>query len=171
VSVQFDHFAGDDIQLDAQSATEVFPYHESSHPGDEILERGQRERIDYSVNGARLATSWTGEEWLRLYGGVSGQPAAKPEKLRSFGFHAGLELTKLPPWDRGYVALDAEAWDWRSWHPDATAQVGLFIAPKGRGKAMEAPRFFLELRSGRVMLGQFYSETEQYFALGLATSW
>lgn len=154
-----------------RTAYEFFFYHESSHLGDEMLDRGERERIDYNVNGVRLTASWTGEEWLRLYGGVIGQPWAKPEKLRSAGFHAGVELTRLPPWERGYVALDAEAWEWRSWNPDAAIQAGFFIGPKGKGKALEASRLFFELRCGRVMLGQFYNETEQYFGLGLGTNW
>jgi hypothetical protein len=152
-------------------AFEAYFYHESSHLGDEILARGERQRIDYNVNGLRLTGSWDGTDQLRLYGGVSGQPWAKPEKLRSYGFHAGAELTRLPPWERGYAACDAETWEWRSWHPDASLQAGLFIGPKGRGKALENSRLFLEFRAGRVRLGQFYNETEQYFGLGLATNW
>jgi hypothetical protein len=152
-------------------AYEAFFYHESSHLGDEILDRGERRRIDYNVNGLRLTASWNCQEWLRLYGGAIGQPLAKPEKLRSGGFHTGVELTRLPPWDRGYAALDAETWAWRSWSPDASFQAGIFIGPKGRGKALEASRLYLELRAGRVMLGQFYNETEQYFGIGLGTSW
>lgn len=154
-----------------RTACEVFFGHESSHLGDELMERGERERIDYNVNGVRLTASHQWKPCLRLYGGVSGQPWATPEELKSVGFHAGIELTTLPPWKRGYVAVDAESWEWRSWKPDATAQIGLFIGPRGQGKVLESSRFYLEGRTGRVMLGQFYDETEQTVAVGIATSW
>jgi hypothetical protein len=158
------------IRMD-RLAFEAFFYHESSHLGDEILDRGERARIDYNVNGLRLTASWDAEDWLRVYGGASVQPWAKPETLQSFGFHAGVEITRLPPWERGYVAMDAEAWEWRSWNPDASLQAGIFIGPKGRGGALEAARFYLEFRTGRVMLGQYYNETESYFGIGLGTNW
>ena len=108
---------------------------------------------------------------LRIYGGVIIQPIAKPHQLESFGLHAGAELRRLPPWERGYLACDLEAWDWRSWNPDASLQAGVFIGPKNRGPALEAARLYLEFRTGRVQLGQFYNETEQYFGLGLGTNW
>jgi hypothetical protein len=154
-----------------RTAYEVYFYHESSHLGDEILERGERERIDYNVNGVRLTASRNWGERLRTYGGVSVQPWATPAELQSFGFQAGVEVSRLPPWDRVYAALDTEWWEWRSWNPDVTAQVGIYIGPKGRGPALEAARLFVELRSGRVNLGQFYNETETYVAIGLGTSW
>jgi hypothetical protein len=153
------------------TALEAFVYHESSHLGDEMLESGRRERIDSSVNGLRLTISEKWKPWLRTYGGLSVQPWAEPSELESAGLHAGLEFTGLPPWKRGYAAVDAEFWDWRDWSPDVTAQVGLCIGPRNRGKALEAARVFLEIHSGRVMLGQFYDETETYFAVGIGTSW
>ena len=153
------------------TALEAFFYHESSHLGDEMLESGRRERIDSSINGLRLTASERWKPWLRTYGGLSVQPWAEPSELESAGIHAGLEFTRLLPWKRGYAAVDAEFWDWRGWNPDVTAQLGVFIGPKNRGKALEAARVFVEFRSGRVMLGQFYSETETYVALGIATSW
>jgi hypothetical protein len=153
------------------TALEVFFYHESSHLGDEMLDFGRRERIDSSVNGLRLTSSHKFKPWLRTYGGFSAQPWAEPSELESFGFHVGVELTGLPPFKRGYVAVESEFWDWRDWNPDAAAQVGLFIGPKNRGKALEQARIFAEVRTGRIMLGQFYNETETYFGLGIATSW
>ncbi len=153
------------------TAIEAFFYHESSHLGDEMLESGRRTRIDSSVNGLRLSASHFWRPWLRTYGGFSVQPWAEPSELESFGLHAGAELTGLPPFQRGYMAVESEFWDWRNWNPDAAAQVGLFIGPKNRGKALEQARVFAEVRCGRIMLGQFYNETESYFGLGIATSW
>ncbi len=158
------------IRLD-RMAYEVFLFHESSHLGDELLERQERARIDYGVNGIRLMASQRWNLWLRTYAGVTGQPLADPEELQSLGFHAGIEFTKLPPFHRGYVAVDAEDWEWRDWAPDVTAQTGLFIGPRGKGVALESARCFVEFRHGRVMLGQFYNETENYVAVGLAMNW
>lgn len=152
-------------------AFEAYFYHESSHLGDELQDRGDRDRIDYNVNGLRLTASWDACKQLRLYGGVIAQPWAKPDNLDSYGFHAGFELTHLPPWERAYVACELETWQWRSWSPDATLQAGCFIGPKGRGKALEAARIYLEWHAGRVALGQFHEETEHYFGVGLGTNW
>jgi hypothetical protein len=152
-------------------AYEAYFYHESSHLGDELLDRGERERIDYNVNGLRLTASWEATPQLRLYGGAFIQPWAKPEKLQSLGFHAGVEFTQLPPWKRAYLACDAETWEWRSWNPDVAVQIGCFIGPKGQGKTIENSRVFLEMHAGRVMLGQFYNETERYLGIGVGTNW
>jgi hypothetical protein len=154
-----------------ETALEAFFYHESSHLGDEILASGQRQRIDSSVNGLRLTASHQWKKWLRTYGGASIQPWAEPAELESFGFHLGAEVTRLPPFERGYLAAEAETWEWRSWDPDAAFQAGLFIGPKDKGKALEQARLFVEARFGRVMLGQYYNETESYFGVGIATSW
>lgn len=152
-------------------AYEVFVYHESSHLGDELIERGERERIDSNVNGIRVMVSRQWADWFRAYGGISGQPFSKPEEVESFGFQAGVEFTSLPPWKRGFAALDTEWWEWRDWEPDLTARIGLFIGPRDKGKWLSSARCYLELHHGRVMLGQFYNETENYLAGGLAVTW
>jgi len=152
-------------------AYEVYLFHESAHLGDEVIEQQERQRIDYNVNGIRVMVSRQWNEYLRLYGGVTGQPFADPEQLQSFGFHAGVEVTSLPPWRRGYVALDTEWWEWRDWEADATAQIGLFIGPRGKAAAITNARIYVELRSGRIVLGQYYNETEKYVAGGITTHW
>jgi hypothetical protein len=152
-------------------AYEAAVFHESSHLGDEMIERGDRERQDIGVNGIRLTVSRQWKEWLRTYGGLTGVPWADPDELQSIGFHAGAELTSLPPWKRGYVAAELEVWEWRDWNPDFTAQVGLFLASRGEKTWLSRARTYFEFRTGSVELGQFYNETETRFGLGLALDW
>ncbi len=151
---------------------EAFFFHESSHLGDEILERGDRSRIDSSVNGVRLTVSrtWREDRW-RTYGGLTGVPFAEPAELESFALHAGAEWRQLPPFRRGYLALETEVWAWREWNPEVTAQVGCFIGPRDEERLLSTARVYLQFASGRVPLGQFYNETESTFALGLALHW
>jgi len=152
-------------------AYEVVVFHESSHLGDEVIERGDRIRQDVGVNGIRLTISRKWNEQFRTYGGVTGVPWADPDELQSFGFHAGVELTSLPPWDRGYVAAELEGWEWRDWNPDVTTQIGLFLSPRRDGTWLSTARAYFEFRTGRVDLGQFFNETETRFGLGLALDW
>ena len=97
------------------SAFETFLYHESSHLGDEIEARGERQRQDAQVNGLRLLASRHLCDKLRLYGGGTSLLQADPKTLESYGFQLGTELTHLPPDARGFIAVDTEWWAWRSW--------------------------------------------------------
>jgi hypothetical protein len=152
-------------------AYEVLVFHESSHLGDEVIERGDRTRQDVGVNGIRLTVSRKWSEPLRTYAGVTGTPWADPDELQSFGFHAGVELTSLPPGDRGYLAAELEVWEWRDWNPDVTMQIGLFLSPRRDGTWLSTARAYFEFRTGHVELGQFFNETETRFGLGLALDW
>ena len=152
-------------------AYEVLLFHESSHLGDEIIERGDRTRQDVGVNGIHLTVSRQWNKPLRTYGGVTGIPWADPDELQSLGFHAGAECTGLPPWDRGYVAAELEMWEWRDWNPDFTAQIGLFLSPCREGNWLSTARAYFEFRTGHMELGQFFNETETRFGLGLALDW
>lgn len=150
---------------------ETLAFHESSHLGDEILERGDRERIDASVNGLRLSASRKfGEHW-RGYGGGTVVPWAEPDELRSFALHLGAELRDVFPARRGYLAAECEVWDWRSWDPDVVAQAGVFIGPREEERWMSTARVYVQVASGRVLLGQFWNETETTFAVGMAVHW
>ena len=154
-------------------AGEVFLFHESSHLGDEIVERGDRPRLDVAVNGVRLTASRQFDEWFRVYGGVTGLPFATPEMLQSVGFHLGGQAEALPPGRRGYVALEVETWEWRAWDPDVTMQAGIFLASRsaGEGSLLSRARAYLEFRSGQVRYGQFHNETETSVGLGLGVQW
>ncbi len=152
-------------------AYEAFLFHESSHLGDEILARGERTRQDVGVNGIRVTVSRQWTEVLRTYGGVTGVPWADPDELQSFGFHAGAELTRLPPCERGYVAAELDIWEWRDWSPDITGQVGLFLSGRRDRTWLSTARAYFEFRAGQVELGQFFNETETRFGFGLALSW
>ncbi len=124
---------------------EALAFHESSHLGDEILERGDRERIDASVNGLRVTVSRDfGEHW-RAYGGGTGVPWAEPEELRSFALHLGGELREVFPARRGYLAAECELWEWRSWTPDVVAQAGVFVGPREEDRWLSTARVYVQV--------------------------
>jgi hypothetical protein len=152
-------------------AYEAVVFHESSHLGDEIVARGDRERQDVGVNGIRLTASRQWSDWLRAYGGLTGIPWADPDELQTIGFHAGAEVSSLPPWERGYVAAELEVWEGRDWNPDFTMQMGLYLSSRREGTWLSRARTYFEFRTGRVELGQFFNETETRFGLGLALDW
>jgi hypothetical protein len=117
-----------------------------------------------------VSRTWREDRW-RTYGGLTGVPFAEPAELESFALHAGAEWRQLPPFRRGYLALETEVWAWREWNPDVTAQVGCFIGPRDEERLLSTARVYLQFAAGRVPLGQFYNETESTFALGLALHW
>ena len=152
-------------------AAEALFLHESSHLGDEILERGDRQRIDAGINEIRLSVSraW-GNRW-RVFGSLSGIPWARPEELQSFGFRLGGEARSLPPHDRGYAAAEMSVWEWRDWSPDVVIQLGLRLGPRDRESFLSSARAYLHAATGAVHLGQFFDETETTFGIGMALDW
>ena len=69
-----------------RGAFDLFVYHESSHLGDEVLDRGEVKRRDVSVNGVRLLGYRSWRESIGAYGGVSAQPlGASWPRTRSGG--------------------------------------------------------------------------------------
>jgi hypothetical protein len=149
-----------------RAEAELFIFHESSHLGDEIQERGTRERRDVSKNGARVLVA---KRWshFRLYSGLTYLPIALPSELETVAAHLGLELTERWPRERGFIAVDTEWWEYRDWQPDFTFQVGLVLGFPERECLWMTPRAYLQFYSGQVMLGQFYDETESHVAFGV----
>ena len=136
--------------------------HDSSHIGDEYMERTGRTRIDYTRQEFALGATWWPAPTWRVYGEYghgtgydSGDPG-EPGRAQ-----AGLE------WDRGtrwapYAAMDMQAWEERDWNVDLAVQVGLAFKTEGRRW-----RLGLEYYDGRVPLGEFYLEDQRHLSLGL----
>lgn len=152
-------------------AAEMLLLHESSHLGDEILDRGDRQRIDASFNEVRLSASRSWGSMGRVYGGLSGVPWASPGRLRGFGFRLGGELRALPPNGRGYAALETSLWEWRGWSPDTVLQAGLWVGPRDQESFLSSARAYLQFATGAVRFGQFHDQTETTLGVGLALDW
>jgi hypothetical protein len=140
--------------------------HDSAHLGDEYIERTGRTRVGYTREEFVLGVSVRASPRWRYYAEVGHQYGTKnfQEPLRA---QAGVEYQGERPWPgaRGgwYAALDLRAYEENDWHPRATAQLGINV-PTGRGHSLY--RFALEGGTGRTVLGEFYTASENYVGVG-----
>jgi hypothetical protein len=147
-------------------AVELFIYHQSSHLGDEITERGERTRIDFGVEELRLLADW---RWsiLRLYAGGKVTLHAFPEALGGRTIlEAGAEVSGSTGNVPLYAAFDIQG---RVDIPDLSAAclqggVGLASAAVSR----RVLYLFMELFAGRSSMGQYHAEREHHVLLGIS---
>jgi hypothetical protein len=147
-------------------AFELFLYHERSHLGDEMLDRGNRERIDFSREALRFL--WSHDfAWARLYGGPSINLRAEPDELDGkTTFQAGAERSFSVGRVPLYVALDLQSKEEHDWTANVTGQFGLDFGDSPHG-IYKSRRIFLEYFQGFSNMGQFYDERERYVLLGI----
>ena len=148
-----------------EDTVELLVYHESSHLGDETLDFGERERIDYSRQTARLLWSHDTDEW-RLYGGGSLNVDTSPDEInRTVVLQGGAEYYFTLGDQDFYAALDVQVREYNDWNVNLNAQIGWFVGPVYHDSR---PRLFLEAFTGHSTLGQFWNESETNFSVGLA---
>lgn len=147
-------------------AVELFVYHQSSHLGDEVTERGDRTRIDFGVEELRLLADW---RWsiIRLYAGGKVTLHAFPPTLSGRTvLETGIEVSgsagKVPL----YAAFDIQG---RVDQPDLHASclqggVGLGSAEVNR----RVLYVFMEFFAGRSNMGQYHAERERHVLLGIS---
>ncbi len=163
-----DYFGGVAVGYrDGDDELEAFLFHESSHLGDEILEEGRRERIDFSREAIRLLWSHRFGK-LRVYGGPTWSFRAYPESdvENTVVLQAGAEWLFKVSGVPMYAAGNAASRQWNDWDVNFTGQVGVLLGdkedhPNGR------PRVFLEYFNGFSNMGQFWDEREQTIGVGL----
>ncbi len=143
------------------------PRHVSSHVGDEYMERTGRRRIEYTREELMAALSWEFRERWRIYGeagwGTTLRNKDLQEPLRA---QAGLECSSPGGLWSGragwYTALDASATQERDWQLDLSVEAGLIFAA-----GVRRWRLGVQYYDGRVPLGEFFQDDEEYLALGL----
>ncbi len=143
--------------------------HDSSHVGDEYMERTGRSRINYTREDWVLGASFRPAEILRLYGecgyGYDLRNTAVQEPWRVKG---GVELEDPDRFWGGragyYAAVDIGATEERDWEADVTVQTG-FVLPARR--VFRTYRLGVEYRDGRALIGEFFLQDESYWAFGL----
>jgi hypothetical protein len=145
---------------------ELFFYHQSSHLGDETLECGERQRIDYSREALRVL--WSHHfDLLRLYGGPTINFRSDPNSLQGrLSLQLGAERTFLVWGERLYGAVDLQSKQENDWYVNLSVQFGLDIgAPE---ETVNRQRLFLEFFQGFSNMGQFHNEREFYIMFGIA---
>jgi len=143
--------------------------HDSSHVGDEFIERNGRTRIGYTreevLAGLRYSpfSSWRGYvEYGHAYD-------LRNEDLMEEGrVEYGLEFEPPPRWWKQrlgpFAALDVSSYEEDDWEENWTVQLGLVHHRAGRGTPW---RFGVEYYDGRSVIGEFFQDRERHFAWGV----
>jgi hypothetical protein len=154
----------------AQSAEWAFKFgvlHDSSHVGDEYMERTGRKRIGYTRHELATSASWLPAGRFRIYGEtawgyeLSNKQLQEPGRVQ-FGLEYGSPGTRGKGRAGWYGALDLSAMEERDWRVDRCLQAGL--TTQGGARTW---RFGVEWYRGRPPLGEFFQYTEEYVSLGL----
>jgi hypothetical protein len=145
---------------------EVFLYHQSSHLGDETLEEGRRQRINYSRETLRFLYSVNYDKNLRIYGGPSVHFRSEPKDLQGRVILQGGIERKFRWHDMPmYAALDLQSKQENDWDVNLAAQLGVYL---GNSKEVRnQQRLFITLFNGFSNMGQFYNERELQVLLGI----
>ena len=146
-------------------AFELYVYHQSSHLGDEILHRGDEDRIDYAREAVRLL--WAHEFGpLRIYAGPTFNLHALPEAIDNTwilqtGAEYNFDIWGQPMW----AAADIQSRQEQGWNLNSTFQLGMEL---GDTRLTSNRQFlFTEFFAGHSNMGQFWKRYETYQMIGI----
>jgi hypothetical protein len=141
--------------------------HDSSHVGDELIERTGRKRINYTRKEIQLGANWAFSQEWQVYAETGyAYDMGNAEDLQApWRWQTGLQFqSKANLWrDKlgWYAALDIGATEERDYSIDKTFQVGyVFYSGIRRWRAG------LEMYNGRSQLGEFFQDDEKYVSFG-----
>lgn len=143
--------------------------HDSSHVGDEYMERTGRPRLNYTREEFVFGTRAGFKSGVNVYGEIGyGHDLRNKEYQAPWRIQAGIEFEVSDLFLDGrcglFAALDAESFEESDWRKDVTIRTG-FTAPVGwLGRVY---RIGVEYRNGRPVIGEFFRNQESYYAAGL----
>lgn len=139
--------------------------HNSSHIGDEYMERTGQPRVKYTREEGIVGVSWSFRQRWNFYGelgygnGISGTVTPRVQ--------AGLQCVSHQKYWKGraswFTALDIQTYEETDWSTRFTAQIG-YLIPVGE-RSMQY-RFAVELGTGRSVMGQFHWDEETWLGVG-----
>jgi hypothetical protein len=143
--------------------------HDSSHLGDEYVERTGRSRIDYTREEVVLGISRRLVSNLRVYGeGAYGYVLGNPEFQDPWRLQGGFEIEDGDRLWGGrlgwFAAADLTTYEENDWNVNLSIQVGLIVPGKGAAPVL---RFGGAYYNGRSILGEFSQFDEETVSLGL----
>lgn len=145
---------------------EAYFHHQSSHLGDEVLEDGERARINYSRETVRVLWSHQFRDF-RVYVGPSLNVTGEPKDIRRrLTLQAGGDYDfRLPRIPRPmYLAADVTSREETDWDLNFTGQIGVYLHDPKEDR--HRPRIFLEFFNGFSHMGQFFDDRETYILIG-----
>jgi hypothetical protein len=144
--------------------------HDSSHIGDEFIEKTGRTRLDYSRQEALVSAAWS---FADKAGWVYGEAAYAYDYNDQAGMKPGRLQWGAQYQGRGrywngrlawYGAGDFSSWEEDDWKVTTSLQGGLVYPIPKLGRAYRAG---LEYVDGRTFMGEFFTSRERYVGIGL----
>jgi hypothetical protein len=144
-------------------------FHQSSHLGDEyIFSNLVKERVNLSYQAVDVRLSYEFGDVLRLCVGGGDIFAREPSSLKPWSLQTGLELRR--PWPgpaarlRPVAAADVQYREENDWAADVSVRAGVEFQ---RWLGSRNLQILLEYFRGHSPNGQFYTDTIDYFGVGL----
>ncbi|MFP4475019.1 MAG: DUF1207 domain-containing protein [Desulfatibacillaceae bacterium] len=145
---------------------EAFVYHQSSHLGDEILDRGERRRIDYGREALRLLWGYRVGDFRFYLGGTYNFHAEVEDIDGAFWAQTGFEY-RFAPWGQPmFAGLNLHAQEEHDFSPDVTLRYGVDLGDPAVTENRQ--QVFVQYYNGHMNLGQFWDEWEAYVMIGAA---
>ena len=155
-----------------RNAWELFVFHQSAHLGDETLDFGRRERINYGREAVRFLWSHNILENLRIYGGPTLNVSGSQHYLRGRAtLQAGGEYRFGACGAPMYAAADVQFRQQTEWRPNITGQLGMYLGRDKTANPKPKTRVFLELFTGYSDMGQYWNTYETSAMVGLGYNW
>jgi hypothetical protein len=144
-------------------------FHQSSHLGDEyIFSNLLKDRVNLSYQAVDLRLSYEFGDVLRLCVGGGDIFQREPTSLKPWSLQTGLELRR--PWPgpdarlRPIAAADVQYREENDWAADVSVRAGIEFQ---RWLGSRNLQILLEYFRGHSPNGQFYTDTIDYFGVGL----
>jgi hypothetical protein len=142
-------------------------FHQSSHLGDELAERGIARR-DLSFEGIDAKLSADLPAGFRVYGGAGYLFRRDPESLDPWSLQAGLEFRSTwRAWQviRPVAAVDVQSREENDWHLAVSVRAGAqFDSVQVFGRSLQ---LMIEYYNGDAREGQFINRDVQYVGAGI----
>ncbi len=142
--------------------------HDSSHVGDEYIERTGRKRINYTRQEYVFGASLHPFKFWRIYGEVGRAFDLRNQAIQEkWCAQGGLEFEADELFFNDsaglYAAVDVNAYEESGWDADITAQAGFVLPIKSLNHTY---RVGLNYRDGRSVIGEFSQFDETYYGIG-----
>lgn len=142
-------------------------FHQSSHLGDELAERGITRR-DLGFEGIDAKLSADLPAGFRVYGGAGYLFRREPESLDPWSVQAGLEFrSHWRAWQvlRPVAAIDVQSREENDWRPALSIRAGAqFDSLQVFGRSLQ---LLVEYYTGDAREGQFMTREVQYVGAGI----
>ena len=143
--------------------------HDSSHVGDEYMERTGRERINYTREEWAAGVSYRFLDIFRVYGEGAYAYDLRNDALQEPGrIQGGLEIEDPDRFLGGrlgyYAALDIGAYEESDWDADVSLQAGVVVPVDRFLQTLRIGTFY---RNGRSPIGEFFQRRETWWGMGL----